>query len=185
MDAIMPRSDLWTDENKKVARDMWMKGHSALYIGNQMGKTRDAIMGLMHRLGLLRVNRPANPHPHQQKKHNQYAGRQRVIPLGVPRKPLAVILGHRRSDGKPATVKDVPMPEPSVAAKTSYRKGGKVDLMGLRSNSCRWPLGDPQKHSEFGYCGAATDGIAAYCTIHKKIAYYSGRPAPGFMPKRT
>ena len=39
MDAIMPRSDLWTDENKKVARDLWMQGYSALYIGNQMGKT--------------------------------------------------------------------------------------------------------------------------------------------------
>ena len=154
MDAIMPRSDLWTNENKKVARDLWMKGHSALYIGNRMGKTRRSIIGLMNRLGLLRVNRPANP-------------------LGVPRKPLAVILGHKRSDGKPATVKDVPMPEPSVAAKTSYRTGGKITLMQLRSNSCRWPLGDPQKHSEFGYCGAATDGIAAYCTIHKKIAYYS------------
>ena len=171
MDAIMPRKDLWTDENKKAARDLWMKGYSACHIGSTMGKTRRSIMGLMNRLGLLRVNRPANPHPYQQKKRNLYAGRQAVIPLGG-RKPLKAVMGHRRSDGKPMTLQDAPMPEPSVAAKTSYRTGGKISLMQLRTNSCRWPLGDPQQ-AGFGYCGAATDGIAAYCTIHKKIAYYS------------
>jgi GcrA cell cycle regulator len=174
MDAIMPRKDLWTDENKKAARDLWMAGHSARYIGEQMGKTRRSIMGLMNRLGLMRVKRPANPSPWKQQKGNQYVGRQAVIPLFVARKPLKAVMGHKRSDGQAMTIKDVPMPEPSVAAKTSYRTGGKITLMQLRSNSCKWPLGDPVlKPDEFGYCGAATDGIAVYCTIHKKIAYYS------------
>jgi len=160
----MARTDLWTDENKKIVRDYWMQGYSALWIGNKLGKTRDTIMGLVWRLGLMRVERPANPQPHVQRKGNRFNGR----------KPIKAILGHNRSDGKPVTMKDVPMPEPSVAAKTSYRKDGKITLEDLRHNSCRWPIGDPLLPG-FGYCGAATDGVSPYCVIHKKTAFYNPR----------
>jgi GcrA cell cycle regulator len=163
MDWIMPRGIPWTDDDKKVARDLWMAGYSSRYIGVQLNRTRRSIIGLLWRLNLLRTDRPANPVPYRQEKRNQYTGR----------KSIKAILGQKRSDGEPVTVKDVPMPEPSVAAKTSYRKDGKIKLMDLRSNSCRWPISDPQSE-DFGYCGAATDGVCPYCRIHKKIAFYQG-----------
>ena len=185
MDAIIMRSDLWTDENKKVVRDYWMQGYSGLWIGDKLGKTRTSIMGLVWRMGLMRVDRPGNPSPHKQTKHNRYTGRKAVQPV-LARKPLRAIMGAKRSDGEPVSLDSVSMPEPSVAAKTSYRVGGKIDLMALRTSSCRWPLGDPQIKG-FGYCGAATDGICPYCAIHKKIAFYNPRAGgyfktPGFKP---
>jgi GcrA cell cycle regulator len=183
MDAIMTRGDLWTDESKKVVRDYWMQGYSALWIGNKLGKTRHTIMGLIWRMGLMRVERPGNPSPTIQAKNKKFIGRKAVQPILV-RKPLPT---KRRSDGDPVSLESVPMPEPSVVAKTSFRKGGKIDLMALRTSSCRWPLGDPQR-SDFGYCGAATDGLSPYCAIHKKIAFYNPRggshfKTPGFKPR--
>jgi len=166
---LMPRTDLWSDENKKVVRDYWMQGYSALWIGTKLGKTRRSIMGLIWRMGLMRVERPKNPAP---MTHGENKGT-------VGRKPIRAILGQKRSDGKPVTMKDVPMPEPSVAAKTSYREGGKVTMEELRDDCCKWPLGDPQ-HSDFGYCGAPVAGLGPYCAIHTKIAFYNPR-APGRM----
>lgn len=164
----MPRGDLWTDDAKKVVRDYWMQGYSALWIGDKLGKSRRSIMGLVWRMGLMRVERPKNPAP---MTHGENRGT-------VGRKPIRAILGAKRSDGKPLSLTSVPMPEPSVAAKTSYRDGGKIDLMSLRSNSCRWPLGDPQQPG-FGYCGATTDGTSPYCAIHKKVAFHSLRAVTG------
>jgi GcrA cell cycle regulator len=174
MDAMMPRI-LWDNEQKKVVRDYWMAGYSALWIGNKLGKTRRSIMGLVWRMGLMRVDRPDNPSPGI--KH----GEKRAV---AGRKPIRAILGQKRSDGKPLTLTSVPMPEPSVAAKHSYRDGGKIDLMALRANSCRWPLGDPQK-AGFGYCGAATDGVCPYCVIHSKVAFFNGRSPARFIIKRV
>jgi GcrA cell cycle regulator len=186
MDAIMlPRNDLWTDDNKKIVRDYWMQGYSALWIGTKLGKTRRSIMGLVWRMGLMRVERPANPSPMSHGENRGTVGRKPVQP--VLRKPLRAIMGAKRSDGELVSLDSVPMPEPSVAAKTSYRIGGKITMEHLKHNSCRWPIGDPQK-SDFGYCGAKTDGISPYCTIHKKVAFYNPRSSghfrtPGFKPR--
>jgi len=172
-EAIMPREDLWTDENKKVVRDYWMQGYSALWIGTKLGKTRRSIMGLVWRMGLMRIERPSKPAP---MTHGENKGT-------VGRKPIRAILGHKRSDGEPVSLKNVPMPEPSVAAKTSYRKDGKMTMEDLRHNSCRWPIGDPQLPG-FGYCGAVTDGISPYCVIHKKVAFHNPRlTGRGFVLK--
>jgi GcrA cell cycle regulator len=184
MDAIMTRGDLWTDADKKVVRDWWMQGYSALWIGNKLGKTRHTIMGLVWRMGLMRVERPANPSPTLKAK--PFTGRKAVKPT-LTRTPLRGIMGAKRSDGEPVSLESIPMPEPSVVAKTSFRKGGKIDLMALRTSSCRWPLGDPQR-SDFGYCGAATDGLSPYCAIHKKVAFHNPRAGgyfktPGFKPR--
>jgi len=170
------RGDLWTDESKKTVRDYWMQGYSALWIGNKLGKSRRSIMGLVWRMGLMRVERPRNPAP---MTHGENRGT-------VGRKPIKAILGQKRSDGAPVTVKDIPMPEPSVAAKTSYREGGKVGILDLGPGMCKWPIGDPQL-PDFGYCGARTDGVSPYCIIHKKVAYHGLRyPAGrGFVLKRA
>jgi len=174
---LLMRGDLWTDENKKVVRDYWMQGYSALWIGNKLGKSRRSIMGLVWRLGLMRVPRPKNPAP---MTHGENRGT-------VGRKSIKAILGQKRSDGNPVTVKDIPMPEPSVAAKTSYREGGKVTILDLGPGMCKWPIGDPQT-ADFGYCGApCSDDLSPYCVIHKKVAYHglrypSGR---GFVIKRA
>lgn len=44
----------WTDERIEVLRKRWMAGASASVIGNELGCTRNAVIGKAHRLGLER-----------------------------------------------------------------------------------------------------------------------------------
>src|SRR5215469_4748251 len=116
---------MWTDEQKKQVRDWWMQGYSGRWIGAKLGKTRRSIMGLVWRMGLMRVERPVNPSPFPARTGFEPWNKGKRVVAG--RKPIRAILGQKRSDGQPLTLKDVPMPEPSVGARTAYGKGGKTN----------------------------------------------------------
>ena len=174
---------LWTDENKRRARELWVAGHSAKKIGEIMGCSRNAIAGLISRIGLFRTKRSRNSTPPYSRRDSsgRYTTAGQVMQSALVRKPLP---GKRRSDGTPATVKDAPMPQASDAASSSYRKEGTLTLMELRRDTCRWPIGDPQSF-DFGYCGATTDGVCPYCLIHKRVAYGLPRGHGGFVIKAS
>lgn len=47
-----------------------------------------------------------------------------------------------------------------------------ISIVDLREWTCRYPIGDPQDHDNFGYCGALKmDMNKVYCEIHHRIAY--------------
>lgn len=52
----MRRGVLWTEEDKDFLRQNW-KGHSAGVIAKKLGRTRNAVMGAVHRLGLIQTPR--------------------------------------------------------------------------------------------------------------------------------
>jgi hypothetical protein len=56
-----------------------------------------------------------------------------------------------------------------------------VTMMGLRSNSCRWPIGNTRDLESFRYCGAANNGGSPYCVTHMKMAFSPSR-ARVFVP---
>ena len=174
---------LWTDENKQQVRKLWMAGHSTKKISEIMECSRSAIAGLISRIGLFRTKRSRNSTPPYSGRDSsgRYITGGQVVRSALVRKPLP---GKRRSDGTPATVKDAPMPQASDAANSSYGKNGKLTLVELRRDTCRWPLGDPQL-PDFGYCGATTDGICPYCLIHKRVAYGNPRGHGGFVLKSS
>ncbi|MDD3669503.1 MAG: GcrA family cell cycle regulator [Alphaproteobacteria bacterium] len=56
-----------------------------------------------------------------------------------------------------------------AATKTQARQMGLLDL---KSNSCRWPIGDPDE-PDFHFCGQQVATGKPYCPEHCKIAYTS------------
>lgn len=48
----------------------------------------------------------------------------------------------------------------------------KCRLMDLRTNTCRWPIGDPSD-DDFHFCGHPTTTGKPYCPEHCKAAYTS------------
>jgi hypothetical protein len=46
-----------------------------------------------------------------------------------------------------------------------------VRLMKLLNGMCRWPIGDPQNHEAFRFCGAGCNSGDSYCDAHKKMAF--------------
>ncbi len=52
----------------------------------------------------------------------------------------------------------------------------KLRLWDLRTNTCRWPLGDLWQPAEF-FCGDATFPGSAYCCEHRQRSLPAGRSA--------
>jgi len=47
---------------------------------------------------------------------------------------------------------------------------GKLTVVDLTKNTCRWPTGNPRDLNTFRYCGEAALG-AVYCERHARLAY--------------
>jgi GcrA cell cycle regulator len=52
-----------------------------------------------------------------------------------------------------------------------------VQLMDLKLNTCRWPIGDP-KDEDFCFCGKQTVTGKPYCLQHCQEAYLNMAPEP-------
>ncbi len=134
----------WTDEDNDILKRMWEHGDSASVIGAAIKKTRNAIIGRAHRMGLAgrveRVNQKATG------EHKPREKRERRVPNWSPKQVY-----------KPASIKKVRMPEPT---------GPTIGLMHLEPHHCRWPFGDPRDPG-FGYCGAPRMVDSSYCEHHR------------------
>lgn len=119
-----------------------------------------------------------------------------VAAAQAPREPAA---SRRRAPRAPAPAaatepfppqpeavpsRPVPVPEPSPAEESiparqfsweKPREDGRPTLLGLRAESCRWPIGDPAR-AGFHFCGEPAAEPRPYCTEHCGLAYQ--RPDP-------
>jgi hypothetical protein len=48
----------------------------------------------------------------------------------------------------------------------------QVRLWDLRTNSCRWPLGERWEHVEF-FCGEPTVPAGSWCKEHRKRVFHT------------
>lgn len=133
-------------ERDKLVLSLWKKGLTGSQIGEKLGTTRSAILGLINRLRAAgyveyrakqpRPKRKARPKPRKasEKKLDQFE-----LLISAP-----VV---------------VPAPEPSKP----------LTIMELTRRSCRYILNDG-KPSSFLYCGKTTEK-GSYCREHYKICF--------------
>jgi GcrA cell cycle regulator len=143
----------WTPERVEQLRSCLVTGLTCSQIAAEIGVSRNAVIGKIHRLGLSPGRPPggsARPCP-PRARHPRAAAQRQMLRL-------------MWSNGTPA-------PETTVAA-------GPVDsaqpcsLLNLDHGKCRWPLGEPVSGiGDFVFCGnAAIDGFS-YCAGHARMAY--------------
>lgn len=148
----------WTEERTDQLKILWADNLSCSQIGAEMGVTRNAVIGKVHRLGL--------------------AGRAEKSKLNLQRKGPRKPLGPR----KHKSVRSQPTPpeafhvlyEPSIddmKIPVEQRK----QLTELNADTCRWPIGDPQKPDTFFFCGAVPFLDHPYCHAHCRVAYVPTR----------
>lgn len=133
-----PRAgDQWTDERVQALRDLWSAGLSAAAVARELGVSRNAVLGKVHRLALgpRRQGRPPKP---------RRAERRRPA---VERAPEAKLRARRTIDAADA------VGGPLVAR-----------LEDLAPRTCHWPFGDP-KDDDFGFCGRPSER-GGYCAPH-------------------
>ena len=147
-----PRSP-WTTERVAMLRTYFNAGLSCAQIAQEIGVSRNAVIGKMNRLGLSRGRRTAAP------------GATRAA---SPRRPqvLTQRLALKALFAAEPVVTDVVSTEP-------------CSLFNLTARKCRWPIGAVGT-PDFNFCGNSTADGVSYCTGHARMAYrFSGRaPAP-------
>ncbi len=141
----------WSAEHVDTLRQLWLEGHSARVIGDRLGRTRNSVIGRVHRLNLAK----------------------RVTTVNAPRKkptPKAYNPGaFRKSRAKPAEMRVVPVkpPRPQEVPPPEARM---ISLMDLTPFTCKWPIGHPGEPG-FAFCGAVPFPNRVYCEHHARLAY--------------
>jgi GcrA cell cycle regulator len=143
----------WNPERVEQLRNCVIAGLTCSQIAGEIGVSRNAVIGKIHRLGLS-PGRPA-------------AAPARLCPPRVrpPRLPSQRRLLRLHAKTPPL--------DPTAAQDEFVNSAQRCSLLQLARGKCRWPISDPGA-SDFAFCG--NDAIAglSYCAGHARMAY---RPA--------
>lgn len=165
-------SKAWTPSEFEFALNLWSQGYSPKSIGMKLNRTRNAIIGRLHREGLSDRDRPVNV---QAKPKPEVVAVLRKAEL----RPVSALPRVRLS---PTT--DIPDdPEfprsKALAFNVSVDQTEFVDAPGkarlprvllLKVDDCRYPIGDVGK-PDFKFCnGKRLDGHP-YCRTHLRLCY--------------
>lgn len=141
----------WTDADSNIVRKLWLEGKSASEIARVLpGKTRNSVIGRVHRLGLSKQGRAASACPAPNMRKRLFAipkvARSHVRPPkpGPQNKP-AVIHG----DYAPSTeAMRLARAAEGRSANDAVAKGGGVEspnarpwMEDRRLGECNWPIG--------------------------------------------
>lgn len=164
----------WTDDKVAALRKLWADGLSCSQIGARIGMSRNAVIGKVTRLG-LGARRGASPadDPRMRRTRPQRAPVRagQGGPVAGRKSFVADVWAKFGGDGpEPIPKGDDPADFPNLVA-----------FADLKTNSCRWPIGDP-KHGRFGFCGEPKVEGLPYCGPHCRRAYQA--PASQQRTKR-
>ena len=135
----------WNQQKVDDLKKLWNEGVATSRIGEQLGFTKNAVIGKAFRLGLERRqnSRKKTTQSHQ----------------------VSSVTMYRES---------ISSTQPSVKKEPTRRRekfSFKKSIVGTGNfKSCQWPIGDPLEEG-FHYCGAQNIPTKPYCIDHYKKAY--------------
>lgn len=151
----------WTHQQVQTMLTLHEAGLSCSQIGARVGKTRNAVIGKLHRMGIVK-HAPSIDGAENEPRPRASRKKERLKP-SLPRAGQALQL-----------VKPAPLPAPIVAPIAIHREGQPVTVLTIKDGMCKFPIGDP-KHADFHFCGNAQRGDGApYCAYHCGVAYVTG-----------
>lgn len=146
--------ETWTPERVEQLRSSVVNGLTCSQIAAQIGVTRNAVIGKIHRLGLSPGRQPGatRPCPPRVRQQRAVATQRRLLRL-------------MWSDGAPVA---------DATATLAVDSTQPCSLLDLDRGKCRWPINAAPCDSgagDFVFCGnAAADGFS-YCAGHARMAY--------------
>jgi len=142
----------WTTERVELLKTHFDAGLSCREIANEIGVSRNAVIGKLSRLGLTRGELFSEPRPPKK----QRAGKS------VPRLQFQML----------RTVYENGEPVLATPVVSEHR----CSLFELSEQRCRWPISTPGAE-DFCFCGNTPLEGAPYCAGHTRLAYRSGSRA--------
>lgn len=147
--------DTWTPERVEQLRDFVVNGLSCSQIATEIGVTRNAVIGKIHRLGLCPVRAPGGsgrPCSPRARPRRERAPRRR---------PLLQVLfcAGARVTG--------------VTVTGPVQSGQPRSLLELTKGQCRWPLTEAAGEccADLIFCGNEAIAGLSYCAGHARMAY--------------
>ncbi|MFY9762620.1 MAG: GcrA family cell cycle regulator [Xanthobacteraceae bacterium] len=148
--APSPAHSPWTAERIEQLRNGVTSGLSCSQIAAEIGVTRNAVIGKIHRLGLS-PGRPAAPARSCPPRARQ--------PRSSPQRQFLRLMFTQ-----------APGVAGAEAEATPVETMQRCSLLDLAPGECRWPVGDPCK-ADFAYCGNQAVAGFSYCAGHARMAY--------------
>ena len=147
----------WTLKDDSILKVMWNEGATGSQIAGKLhGRTRNAVIGRIHRLGLA-----SRPSPIPIRRPLPIPPNKITEPEPEPEQTKAPVSTHDEAE----TVEV----NPTIDREIPVKKGKK--LMDLAREDCRWPEGDPGT-AGFFFCGAPAFRDKSYCAEHCLVAYH-------------
>lgn len=148
-------SSPWTAQLSAEVQRLWVSGKTATEISAEVGMTRNAVLGKLHRMKLTAEKREPGAVINVPQRGRRPDGFRRKA---LPKDPAV----SRSRPASYVSILDVPKLDPDA------RSPHACALVDLDDTKCHWPIGDPAKVG-FHFCGAPT--VKLYCPGHHSIAY--------------
>jgi GcrA cell cycle regulator len=147
----------WTEDRETSLRQMWADGLSASLIADKLndGVTRNAVLGKVHRLGLM-----ARLDQGERSKRRVARHKKRAAFPFLSRPKLT-------ERAKPQIVRKIELAN-TVIDPTKTVTFEHLDEGGARH--CKWGYGDPRQPG-FVFCGCERLPDKPYCISHDALAY--------------
>jgi len=146
-----PRHLDWTLDEILRMVELYNKHYSMSAIGNDLGKTRNAVAGQIRKTRLKGIHKIDG-------KRHQWHGQIRTTPL-VPVTPKPV-----------KAVKVTATHQPKRIRLKLIESNTAVTFAELEPHHCRFPFGDP-RYSDFRFCGCPrVSNKLPYCKEHTSLA---------------
>jgi len=143
----------WTAERIELLKNRFEAGLSCREIANDIGVSRNAVIGKLSRLNLTREKPPGTPRP---ARRDSAKGR----PKSIPRLQYQLL---RKLYSEPQL----------LANHEPISKDACCSLQELSEARCRWPIGNPGA-TDFRFCGITPVESLPYCLGHTRLAYRPG-----------
>ena len=137
----------WNTQKVEDLKKLWNEGVATSRIGEQLGFTKNAVIGKAFRLGLERRQNSRKKTAQSQSVSSVTMYRETNVPGNSQISPKREVTRRRE--------------------KFNFKKS----IVGTGSfKSCQWPIGDPLEEG-FHYCGGQNIPTKPYCIEHYKKAY--------------
>ena len=144
--------ETWTAERIEQLRHCVGSGLTCSQIAAEIGVTRNAVIGKIHRLGLS----PARP-------------------AGAPARSCPPRVRHPRISPHSRLLRLIGAEAPGIATDAitelaPIESAQRCSLLEIAQDKCHWPIGDPHA-ADFAFCGNETVTGFSYCAGHARMAY--------------
>lgn len=143
----------WTEERLELLKSRFAEGLTCREIADDIGVSRNAVIGKLSRLNLTRERGGEAPRP---ARKDAPKGRRRG---SVPRLQYRIL--------------QAVYAEPLPADDEPIANGHCCSLLELSEERCRWPISTPGAE-DFCFCGNTPVEGLPYCPGHSRLAYRPG-----------